>query len=211
MGCTELLTCVGLPALWVHIVDGPDVYLGWHLVCHSPLKLLFVLQMSGYGVCEELTRHNTPCACRIRASQGRLHLWRKGDKRWRLNPSYNTSRPHQGRSPQVYLEGLVAHKDIAIQGEAQLAALEKHGICLRQLTVCMQQAAVRGSLLSLFVIWILAQAVPYTEIGAILRQCSLCLWMCEDTVALELPEHCVYSRLAQGTPCPYASHAQNSS
>ena len=81
--------------------------------------------------------------------------------------------PHQGRSFQIYLEGLVAHKDIAIQGETQLAALEKHGVCLRQLTVCMQQDAIRGSVLRLFVMWIFAQAVPYTQIGAILRQCSL--------------------------------------
>ena len=99
--------------------------------------------------------------------------------------------PHQGRSAQVYLEGLVAHKDIAIQGEAQLAALEKHGVCLRQLTVCMQQAAVMGSLLSLFVIQIFAQAVPYIQVGATLRQRSLCLWRCKDTIALESAGHIV--------------------
>ena len=120
--------------------------------------------------------------------------------------------PHQGRSAQVYLEGLVAHKDIAIQGEAQLAALEEHGVCLRQLAVCMQQAAVMGSLLSLFVIQIFAQAVPYIQVGATLRQRSLCLWRCKDTVALGVGRsYRVYSRLAQGIPCPYASHAQNSS
>ena len=70
MGCTELLTCVGLPALWIHIVNGPDVYLSWHLVRHGPLKLLLILQITGCGVSEESARHNTPCACRMRASQG---------------------------------------------------------------------------------------------------------------------------------------------
>ena len=121
--------------------------------------------------------------------------------------SYDTSMPHQGRSAQVYLEGLVAHKDIAIQGEAQLAALEKHGVCLRQLTVCMQQAAVRGPPLSLFIIWSLAQAVPYTSAAMFLMPPEVQGYCCIKVCIA----YCVYSRLAQGTPCPYASQVQNSS
>ena len=121
--------------------------------------------------------------------------------------------PHQGRSPQVYLEGLVAHKDFAIQGEAQLAALEEHGVCLRQLAVCMHQASVRGAVLSLACEpHVFAQAVPHAQLAVILQAVLLLtaqaqVYCCTETSRAS----CVYSMLAQGVPCPYANHAQNSS
>ena len=37
-----------------------------------------------------------------------------------------------------HLEGLVAHKDVAIQGEAELTAFEKALVCLGMPAVCTQ-------------------------------------------------------------------------
>ena len=46
---------------------------------------------------------------------------------------YTTARP---QAPPACLEGLVAHKDVVLQGEAKLAALEERRVRLRVLAVC---------------------------------------------------------------------------
>ncbi len=46
------------------------------------------------------------------------------------------------RCDEAHLEGLISHKNVSVQGEAELAPLEEGAVCLRVLAVCAQAAYV---------------------------------------------------------------------